>query len=412
VGYDFYRSPFLSHTGYLSLARISRMLGAWMDLPWSAEFMGGIWREDFSGGGYPYAEHHEMVSHAAIGHGLKGLAWYMFHDRESWGGAPVSDRGHKRYAHSALKRVMDFVRGCESFSSLEVEGNIGVLHYRPYHVHTFLGDPSPGNDNEIHTGEPKVGGVPAGLVSIEWEGVFGLLMDAGYSPIPVDPDINPEALEDLDAVWVSTEAFMDPETAGMLWDFARWGGAVIMGPEIPTTARNGEPLALPEGLHKPTALCGGTTRVNWSGEKVTFYHRLHTHPGQPILELGDSPVVSATQLGEGAVIYVGGYVAQKMDGPQPEGNVDFVRRLLELCDLHPRVSTNRRDLHAVIQANHAESYLFLFNLGTRSREAMLTFNADSPDKLLDVTDGEEFALEDGVAEVEVDCKRARILKML
>jgi beta-galactosidase len=412
VGYDFYRSPFLSYTGYLSLARISRMLGAWTRLPWSAEFMGGIWREDFSGGGYPYAEHHEMVSHAAIGHGLKGLAWYMFHDRESWGGAPVSDRGHTRYAHAALRQVMDFVRGCEDFASLQVEGNVGVLHYRPYHVHTFLGDPMPCNDNEVHTGEPKVGGVPAGYVSIEWEGVFGLLMDAGYSPLPVDPDINPEALEDLDAIWVPTEAFMDPETARMLWDFAEGGGALIMGPEIPCTARDGEPLSLPEGLHKPTAVCGGNATVDWTGEKVSFYHRLHTHAGQPIVEMGDVPVVSATQLDEGVVIYVGGYVAQELDGPQPEGNVAFARGLLELCDIRPRVYTDRRDLHAVIQSNHSEAYLFLFNLGTRSRNATLTFHFEAPDKLLDVTDGEEYVVQDGSCEVDVDCKRARILRML
>lgn len=411
VGYDFYRSPFLSYTGYLSLARISRMLGAWMDLPWSAEFMGGIWREDFSGGGYPYAEHHEIVSHIAIAHGLKGLAWYMFHDRESWGAAPVSDRGHKRYAHQALENVMDFVRGCKDFSSLQVEGKVGVLHYRPYHVHTFLGDSMPANDNAVHTGAPKIGGVPAGLVSIEWEGIFGLLMDAGYSPIPIDPDINAEQLEELEAIWVSTEAFMDPGTADMLWDFAREGGALIMGPEIPCTALGGEPLALPEGLKKPKALCSGDTRITWGSDEVTFYHRLHTHPGESILELGDQPVVSATALGEGAVIYVGGYVAQEMDGPQTEDNVAFARRMLQLCDLRPIVSTDRRDVHAVLQSNDLESYLFVMNLSDRSREVDVAFHRGTPERLVDVNDGTEFSVTGEIATVDVDCKRARILRV-
>ncbi|MFP4176730.1 MAG: beta-galactosidase [Planctomycetota bacterium] len=411
VGYDFYRSPFISYTGYLSLARISRMLNAWMDLPWSAEFMGGIWREDFGGGGYPYAEHHEVVTDIALANGLKGLAWYMFHDRESWGAAPVSDRGHKRYAHDALSEAMNFVRGCDDFSSLEIEGNVGVLHYRPYHVHTFLGDSMPANDNEVHTGRPEVGGVPAGLSSIEWEGVFGLLMDAGYSPVPVDPEINPESLEDLDAVWVVTEAFMDPETASLLWDFARNGGAVIMGPEIPCTALDGEPLMLPEGLSKPTALCSGTTRVQWQGEDVTFYKRLHTHPGRSIIELGDTPVVSATALGQGALIYVGGYIAQDLDGHQTDGNIGFADRLMELCDIAPPVSTGCRDIHCVMQSNESEAYVFITNLSNRSQLPEVCFYDDAPATLRDVRNGDQFKVEAGSVEVPVDCKRSRILQM-
>jgi len=414
VGYDFYRSPCLSYTGYLSMARISRMLAAWMDLPWSAEFMGGFWHENYEGGSYPYAEHHEFMSLVALAHGLKGIAYYMFHDREHWGGSPVSDRGHRRYAHTAIKSMMDFVNGCEDFPALKVQGRVGVLHYRPYHVHTFLGDPQPTNDQRVHVGDPEIGGVKAGLASVEYEGVFGLMLDAGYSPLPVDPDVNPGRLSELAAVWVVTENFMDVRTAEMLWEYARQGGTLILGPHVPCATLLGEPLVLPKGLHKPSVLCsGGQVELEWGEDRVVFYGGLRTHRGKPLLEIGGMPAASRLELGKGVVFYVGGYVAQDMTGPAPEGNVRFVRRLLELGGVRPLACTDRRDVHAVLQSNDRESYLFLLNTGSRARTVKVSLLSERPAALRDVSDGEEIKVSpEGCAEVDVDCKRARILKLV
>jgi len=71
--------------------------------------MGGHWYEDFSGNSYPHAEHHEFMADTAIAHGLRALSWYMFHDREFWGGAPVSEKGQPRYAYDSLCMIMKFV---------------------------------------------------------------------------------------------------------------------------------------------------------------------------------------------------------------------------------------------------------------------------------------------------------------
>jgi len=414
VGYDFYRSPFLSYTGYLSLSRICRMLGAWMPLPWSAEFMGGFWHENYEGGSYPHAEHHEFMAHVALAHGLKGIAWYMFHDRERWGGSPVSGRGHRRYSHEALTRVMSFANGCKDFASLKVQGRVGVLHYRPYHVHTFLGDPHPTADNSVHVGRPEIAGVKAGLASVEYEGIFGLLLDAGYSPIPVDPDVNPEALRDLDALWVTTEGFMDAQAAGLLWDFARGGGTLIVGPHVPGVTLSGESLALPDGLGEPSLVCDGDRiEVECADDAVVFYGGVRTHCGEPVLELGGAPVVSRLELGDGLLFYVGGHVAQEATRPAPEGNVQLVRRLLDMGGVKPLVHTDRRDVHAVLQRGADEAYLFVLNTGIRAQTVTVTFLSERPAQLRDVYDGETMAVAgDGRAVLDVDCKRARVFELI
>ncbi|MBS3762614.1 MAG: beta-galactosidase [Planctomycetes bacterium] len=412
VGYDFYRSPFLSYTGYLSLSRISRMLGSWMELPWSAEFMSGFWHEDFNNGGYPFAEHHEMMSYAALANGLKALSWYMFHDRERWGGAPVSNLGQKRYAHNAICEVMNFVEGCKDFSSLQLQGRVGVLYYRPYHIHTFLGDSMPCNDSQVHIGQPEIDGVKAGLTSTEYEAIFGILMDAGYSPIPVDPAINSEELDRLDALWATTQTFMDPETASQLWEFARKGGVLIIGPYVPEASLSGDPLALPEGLGEADPVCRGQTNIKWYDTSVTFYEGLWSLPGESIVSLGNQPIVSGHALGEGVVIFVGGYIAQDLSGPAPEGNVEFAGRLLEFCEISPRVKTNRRDIHAILQTNDQEGYLFLLNLGLRARSAKVSFQHNAPRALKDAQTGEEIQLADAEARVDVDCKRCRVMELI
>ena len=165
------------------------------------------------------------------------------------------------------------------------------------------------------------------------------------------------------------------------------------------------------GIEQPAPLCGGTVDVPWGDRVVTFHHGLRTHPGETIVALGEEPVVSGVALGEGALIYVGGHVAQDLEGPAPDGNVAFVRRLLELCDVRPTVHTDRRDVHAVLQAGDREAYLFVLNTGHRARAVTVRFEGEAPSVLADADDDATVEVSDGEAEVFVDCKRARIFRV-
>jgi hypothetical protein len=80
--------------------------------------------------------------------------------------------------------------------------------------------------------------------------------------------------------------------------------------------------------------------------------------------------------------------------------------------VRPIVHTDWRDVHAVLQSNGRERCLFLLNVGTRARTVTVAFGAIRSARLRDVNECEEIEVRNGRAEVDVDCKRARIFHLL
>ncbi|MCF7854941.1 MAG: beta-galactosidase [Candidatus Pacebacteria bacterium] len=415
VGYDFYRGPFLSRTGLGSLDRITRMLSSFFPLPWSAEFMCGFWKEDYSGTSYPYAEHHEFMADTVLAAGLKGISWYMFHDREYWGGSPVSERGQKRYAHQALATIMDVVRKTPDFEGLQETREVGVLNYRPYLRHCFIGDAAPANDSETSLGEPSIDGVPAGRSVREFEGLFQALADAGYHPGVVAPDVNPDDLTEYPVLFACTQSFMDSDTQAGLLAYAENGGTLIMGPVVPTQDDSFNPATILSEVvrSKKTGTLGPGTKLSTSIGDVVCEGEFYSVSGDPIVTAADGqPLVSKTAVGKGTIILVATYITQSDDPGKLGDNPGLLRKIIGDCGVSPAIESSTPCVKATVLKNDKTSLVYLLNHDSRSHEVTVTCPDLGDAGIRDVRGDEVIEVKHGRFTTLVDTKRARVFRIV
>lgn len=415
VGYDFYRGPCLSRTGYGSLSRISRQISSYFPLPWSAEFACGHWSEDYAGKSYPYAEHHEFMADVAIASGLRGISWYMFHDREYWGGSPVSAQGHKRYAWHALKNVMDFVNGAKDFGALQEPREVGILAYRPYLRHTYIGDASPCNDGEVYCGGPAIDGVPAGRTFREVEGLFTTLAKAGYHPGVVAPDVNPEDLGRYPAVFATTQTFMDPADQKWLLDYVGQGGCLILGPAVPRKDLDLEAASvLPDALtaERAATFARGSRLATPHGE-VAVEGEFYRIGGEPVVTAATGEVlVSRLAHGRGVIFQLAGYFTQE-DNPDLLGdNAALYRFLLETAGVRPGVQRDNDKVDVVLLQGGGETYLYLLNHHHQAQTVTVTLPGGGDGRVEDMRGDERIAVKNGRFTAEADTRRARLFRLV
>ncbi len=381
IGYDFYRGNFLSYSGYSSIARILKFLDAVVPTVWSAEFMSGTWKEDLSGSRIPQS-HTEFMSLAALSHGCKGLSYFMFHDRETWGDAPVSNLGHPRENLEAIKTVTSLAKKIPEWNKLKVNYDCAVAYYRPYHWHTHLGDPAPCADNAIHVGDPLLFGVEAGRATLEYEGLFRVLQQAGFTAGVVDLTDAPERLSDFRLLWLPSEPFIDQDTAERLKNFVHKGGCLITGPYLPDRDLRGKSL----------------TTFPLSREKTLESSSV----------LG---TVKCFKMGEGKIVRIEKYIARNLPGQESLEIVEAVRNLLSRLGFSPRVRIKVAPVtvtlfkeggglekveekhslcEAIIQTAGKQRYLFLNNLHLRAIRAELSFKDENISTLRDVLSGERY----------------------
>ncbi|MGD0709315.1 MAG: beta-galactosidase, partial [Anaerolineaceae bacterium] len=245
VGYDFYRGTWLKYSGYSSMARVLKVMEASVPLVWSAEFMSGTWKTDMTDSRVPQ-NHMEFMGLSALANGCKAISWFMFHDRDMWGDAPVSEMGHPRENLSALQRILGVVKGLPEWNSLRPVHDLAVAYYRPYMWHCHLGDPMPCADDELHIGDPLLWGEKGGEAVAEFEGAFRLLQQAGYTAGCVDLSDAPERLKSHRALWFVGSSFIEPGAAALLAQFVEDGGVLIVTRAWPRMDLQGGSLSVLE----------------------------------------------------------------------------------------------------------------------------------------------------------------------
>jgi len=427
VGYDFYRNPFLSFSGYSSLARVLRYLDSVLKFTWSAEFMAGWWFEDI-GKCWLTPEHHKFMSLCAISNGCKGIFYFMFHDRETWGGSPVSDKGHIRSVYFGIKDFLKIINEFKNWDDLKViYDRIGIVYYRPYHWHTYLGDPFPCDDNNLYVGNPEIKGLKAGLLSKEYEGIFRLLILSGFSPRIIEIKDNPENIEECDVLFFPTGPFLDKETENLLFEFVEKGGKLICGPFIPEFTPEGEILKKFKKNIK-TKFISKIDKIE--DENVQLQEFLFNVAGEKIYEIDGICVVGSFKIGKGYIYFLGGFIGQNEPLNESEKNIKFIKELMKKENIIPFAEIDvlpveytigtekgfekyyeRKNL--LIQSvigNENERYLFLNNLYNRSIEAEIKFNTKF-DKAENVETREIIKVNNGKIKLTVDCKSSIILKI-
>lgn len=414
-GYDFYREPFLSYSGYYKMVVVAKYSDAIMKLPWSAEFMAGFWGSDKDkiSRAIP-AEHTEFMSLLSLAHGFKGISYYMFADREYWFNAPVSERGHKRYAYYALEKVMKYVHGVRNWPELKRLSQVAVLYYRPYAWICYLEDPMPADESRVHLGNLRLDGIQSGRTYAELEGLIRLLCQAGYDPSIIDPWVYPERIYDYKAVFVPSQSFMDEKTQNLLLDYVKKGGNLIIGPVIPHENLNRkETKILGEQVKEKERLYADKVYLDTEIGKIVAQEILVDGEGEVLLEEKEPNFLTWKKVGKGKIIHLGAFIGQSPAGEEPEGNVSLVKYLLKnVLDIEPWVEVDDRFVDVVLQKNEGEYYLYLININNRPKEVLLRFNNREVSKLIDFWSREEYKIEDGRVSISIDSKSASVFQVL
>ena len=266
VGYDFYRSTFLTYSGYQGMARVLKLMNASLNYTWSAEFMAGTWNRILPS--RVSDDHMRFMARCALAHGCKAIAWFMFHDRDCWGDAPVSSHGHRRPSWAVLQETIDLCfHKINNWDDLVPQMDTAVIYDLIQHRHTAVGDPMPCNDQVVHVGLPLIGGVQAGIATQEYIGLFRLVEQAGYQAGAVDILARPNLLNDYCLAFLPGSPLIERQASRNLRNWINSGGTLVISGQWPNLDENGKNLQFLD-LDKPESCSIGLGRVIWQNKTL------------------------------------------------------------------------------------------------------------------------------------------------
>ncbi|OGV53371.1 MAG: hypothetical protein A2X49_04240 [Lentisphaerae bacterium GWF2_52_8] len=397
VGYDFYRGTFMSYSGYHSMARVLKLMNASLKYTWSAEFMSGTWNKVLPG--RVSDDHMRFMARCALAHGCKAIDWFMFHDRDCWGDAPVSSHGHARSNLDVLSETIRILfEKTEDWDSLKPQFDVAIIYDLVQHIHTSIGDPMPCADNDQYIGKPCVDGAKAGLASQEYYGLFRLVEEAGAQAGVVDIMHSAKALEGIQLAFLPGSPLIENKANKALTEYVSKGGTLILS---------------------------GT----WPGRN---------EKGNDIKFLGLEPSPKKTDLqkfsiGKGALVWFPEFIAQEK---AEEEKLESIAKVSELISRHagaPHVSikvsgpvkwvdwkdggghreyVQERSLgSAVLQSSKKENLLFVLNHYPEAARFELKFGKLRPGFLENLSSGERIPLKNGAATLDLDRKSCEIYKL-
>ncbi len=398
VGYDFYRGTFMSYSGYQSMARVLKLMNASVGYTWSAEFMSGTWNKVLPT--RVSDDHMRFMARCALAQGCKAIDWFMFHDRDCWGDAPVSSHGHPRPSLQVFQETTDLLfNRIREWDALVPQTDVAIVYDLLQHVHTAVGDPMPCDDNNQHVGAPSIDGVAAGRASQEYYGLFRLIEEAGLQPGVVDVLAKPERLKRYPMAFLPGSPVIEAAASRSLRAYASQGGVVVVSGPWPGRNEHGRAIRF-LGLRRP----GGTKPVVEVrlGKGRVIWHRDWLAQEKPEEEsLASIRWVSGLILQHGieaAVRIEPETVVRWVDWSGKGGHQEFVQ---------PRNLGS-----AILHKSRNETVLFVLNHYPEAARFRLTFGAASGAVwLVNVDTGERVPVKAGRAVVDIDRKAASIFKV-
>jgi beta-galactosidase GanA len=397
VGYDFYRGTFMSYSGYHSMARVLKLMNASLRYTWSAEFMSGTWNKILSS--RVSDDHMRFMARCALAHGCKAISWFMFHDRDCWGDAPVSSHGHVRTSLSVLRETADLVgRKVRDWDRLVPQTDVAVIYSRVQHQHTHIGDPMPCDDNALHVGKPVIDGVSAGQASQEYEGLFRVIEQAGVQAGAVDALHSVRPLRAMRLAFLPGSPVVETLTSEALRAYAAGGGTLVVSGPWPARNERGRPFRF-----------------------------LGVKPPRP---RRDSATV---RIGRGRVIWRPAYLALQPPEEEDPESVRWVQELIRKRVSRPHVTIEVTDPvtwvdwqpggghrvfrqprtlgSAILHRGRQSRLLFVLNHYPDAATFRIAFPRDRVSRLVDLFSGERLPVRDGTIVLDLDRKSASVFRL-
>ncbi len=261
-GFDMYPR----RSDYHSLKSGCLAAGAQSRLPFIPEFSSGCWLW------FPPVtfEDQQFTTLVIWMHGIRAISYYMLVERERWYGSPILRDGRIRTPtydfytrlNSIIKKIglLDFKHQAKvlltkprSYQRLESASTLldpgSTLFLR-------IAEVSP----EIECSEEKFGftrpiQIASGIYYSKW---YRALSAAQYSFLVGDTDMSTEAMMRYPLQVVPTFEFLGRSEQERLLAYARGGGVLVAGPEVPTVDEKMKPCTiLKEGLKNETDTLDG-----------------------------------------------------------------------------------------------------------------------------------------------------------
>lgn len=395
VGYDFYRGTFMSYSGYHSMARVLKLMNSSLKYTWSPEFMAGTWVKVLNN--RVSDDHMMFMACCALAHGCKSLSWFMFHDRDCWGDSPVSSHGQARPSINVLKTVMELLfEKIHNWDKLVPMCDTAVIYDLIQHEHTCLGDPNPCDDGREYVGAPTISGVKAGLASKEYAGMFRLIEESGYQAAVVDIMHSRDKLAGYPVAFLPGSALVEGGTNEVLKQYIADGGVLVVSGAWPDRDEHGEKLQFLD-IQKPVS--DEHTAVIGKGKVIWF-------PEYIAQEKPEEEDLASVSIVKGILDTYVGQAYAKISTVKEVSWIDWKEGGGHTTFVQPRCLGS-----AIVQQGGDESILFVLN----HYPDAVCFNIELKDKacskLVNLLSGEEIAVCDGKAVVDVDRKQAAIYRM-
>ncbi|GIV64871.1 MAG: hypothetical protein KatS3mg046_131 [Bellilinea sp.] len=241
VGFDIYsRRELYDHIKTV----VSYVVGT-SRYPFIPEFIAGVWPWYLNPGDI---EDEEFVTKAALMHGIKGFSRYMVVDRQRWLASPISVDGRIRKENYNMFRRVNNLAKSQNLVLMKRRADVLLIANRDYDrleaasvLVTFPGDflePLLGFSeypNFMSVSEKTLGfKEPIQVAKSVWfTKYYKALTDMGYLFLLGDSALPVDRLQAYKALVVTSFEFMGFELQKNLLAYAKDGGTVIFGPQVP-----------------------------------------------------------------------------------------------------------------------------------------------------------------------------------
>ncbi|MCM8777512.1 MAG: beta-galactosidase [Candidatus Omnitrophica bacterium] len=394
VGYDFYRGTFMSYSGYHSMARILKLMNSSLKYTYSAEFMSGTWKKVLPT--RVSSDHMRFMARCALSHGCKAISWFMFHDRDCWGDAPVSSHGHPRESLFVLKEIPGVVfKKIKNWDALKPQYDVGIIYDLIQHKHTYIGDPLPCNENNLYEGKPFICNIPAGKVSKEYIGLFRIIEECGYQADAIDIVHSTKGLKKYPLLFLPGAPLIERCVIKVLEDYVKGGGVLVLSGSFPEIDEKGHPVKF-FGMGRNKKM-EGVDKIKYGDGKVIILGYIAQD------ECEEEDIKSINLVRNILKKYVGEPFV-KIDISRPVEWIDWKKE----GGGHTIYKQPRNLGSAIIHKNNEETILFVLNHYPEAVNFIIQLKDRQYKKLINLDTDEIIYLKNGKAILDIDRKSAAI----